>query len=1044
MIDRHSLDISSAISDIEKKRQKGFSTLGAIVAGITSGFHIAGTAIFSLKPFADNLQILAQYSEKTLFPDSDAFLRAVSNAYASKSFLDDTVWHSCVKATNQGQDINFVGRMIYDSKQIPLGYLILWNNHPIELDTLALNFLSLIGLSIDTHFEKYGSYDGRTDLSEAFEAIDDGIIVYDQDDYVVAYNGKQQELFPSFASHLKIGVAYEELLRKQSDVGQISKAIGREEEWIQERKSLLKKHNYSTEQEFENGRTMRLTHYRTQSGGSVAVRTDITELVQAKRQSAKNEKQVRAVLELNPDAIIVQADGVTVYANQRAIEIFAADSAEAILNVPGLSFVHPDERDTILRYRNRIISGENSSHKFETRHLRMDGTAFHSEMNIGSVSWKGRPGTINIIRDITARKEAEAAILRQDEEMTLAQQLGCIGHWRLTLATNNLEWSDELYNIYGLDKETTNLTVDFAHSRKPREDAANFSKMVEGFLKGKRATDFEYRIIRSDGEIRNLRGSIKPDYDNDGNVISVFGVSQDVTAQKEVERARDASNERFKDLAELGADWFWEMDAELRFSYFSDRLHRVTGQSTDRYIGKTREEIGQGTINDERWMQHLEDLGNHRPFKNFRYTHFSETGQEFFWKISGKPIFSQNGTFQGYRGTGTDITAQTLMKEKLNQSQKMEAVGQLTGGVAHDFNNLLGVIQGNAELLLETAAHLSNKEKGFLEAVIKATGRGAELTQSMLAFSRKQSLVPKTIYLDKQIQDMTKILQRTLGQAISVKVTHQDNLWACTADPGQVENALLNLSLNARDAMPDGGTLSIETSNVYLDDEYTEALTGLIPGRYLLLAVSDTGTGISTKDLEHVFEPFFTTKDVGMGTGLGLSMVYGFAKQSGGHATIYSEIGYGTTVKIYLPQTDHLEITQKKTAHLDFKSDGEVILVVEDDPDMRSLTVALLTNMGYTVKSAENGPSALLELKNIPHLDILLTDLVLPGGINGVELSHKIKAHIPTVKILLMSGYTESAFSNKDLNNENTTLLQKPFRRADLAEKLLLVLDKVS
>lgn len=768
----------------------------------------------------------------------------------------------------------------------------------------------------------------------------------------------------------------------------------------------------------------------------------IDTFLETKEKSVKDEEQTRDILELNPDAIIVQADGVPVYLNQRAVEIFAADNAASILNRPSLDFAHPDEREAILSYRNEVISEGIPSKRFETKHVRMDGSVFHSEMNIGKISWKGRPGTINIIRDITARKKAEMMLLQREKEQALAQKLGRMGHWRLSLETNELEWSDELFNIYGLDRDTTHITSELAHSMKPAKDVDAFNHMIEKLQNGEQATDFDYRILRNDGELRILRGNIRPDFDSNGKIISVFGVTRDVTEQKQLEKARDASNARFKDLAELGADWFWEMDEDLRFSFFSDRLQEITGVSTEHYIGKTRAEMRKEAEADSLWDQHLDDLKNHRPFKNFRYTHASENGVDFQWTISGKPIYDQEGIFIGYRGTGTDITVQTLTEEKLGQSQKMEAVGQLTGGIAHDFNNLLAVIQGNAELLMETSPHLTGKEEGFINSILKSADRGAELTQSMLAFSRKQDLIPKTIYLDKQIQGMTKILSRTLGETISIKVIHENNLWACTADPGQMENALLNLAINARDAMPDGGNLSIETQNIYLDDEYAEALSELVPGKYLMLAVSDTGTGISAEDMEHVFEPFFTTKDVGSGTGLGLSMVYGFAKQSGGHASIYSEVGKGTTVKIYLPQTDHVEKEQDKIEQQTFKTGNGVILVVEDDPDMRSLTVALLNNMGYQVQSAKDGPTALSMLEDIGQLDVLLSDIVLPGGLNGVELAKEIKEIKPDIKTLFMSGYTENAFSQSNILQEDAILLEKPFRQVQLAEKISYLLNR--
>ncbi|MEH6495287.1 MAG: ATP-binding protein, partial [Pseudomonas marincola] len=552
---------------------------------------------------------------------------------------------------------------------------------------------------------------------------------------------------------------------------------------------------------------------------------------------------------------------------------------------------------------------------------------------------------------------------------------------------------------------------------------------------------FEYTIQRSDGQIRILQGYAKPEFGPNGELTSLFGVSQDITEQKELEIARDGSNERFRDLAELGADWFWEMDSDLRFSYFSDAVHRVTGVETKNFIGKNREELNPDTRGDDGWKEHFDDLENHRPFKNFTYQHRAENGNVYYWITSGKPIFDSDGNFAGYRGTGCDRTSEMVLEEKLKQSQKMEAIGQLTGGVAHDFNNILAVIQGNLELLSETKVELPKANLDHINTALRMTTRGAELTQSMLAFSRKQELHPKTIKLNEQIKGMTKILQSTLGETISIKVQSDDELWSCIADPGQVENTLLNLAINARDAMPNGGSLTIETRNALLDDEYAGAQTDLKPGNYLMLAVSDTGTGIPEDALPHVFEPFFTLKEVGEGTGLGLSMVYGFAKQSGGHASIYSETGHGTTVKIYLPKSEVIETVVLEEKTKDLKAQNITVLVVEDDPDMRTLVVALVSNLGFSIREAKDGPSALLNIANEGRVDLLLTDVVLPGGMNGAELSDKIDEIYPDTKTMFMSGYTEDAFAENKLLKENSVLLSKPFRKADLAAKIQQALD---
>jgi signal transduction histidine kinase len=389
-----------------------------------------------------------------------------------------------------------------------------------------------------------------------------------------------------------------------------------------------------------------------------------------------------------------------------------------------------------------------------------------------------------------------------------------------------------------------------------------------------------------------------------------------------------------------------------------------------------------------------------------------------------------------------DVTVSQHQEERLRQSQKMEAVGQLTGGVAHDFNNLLAVVMGNAELLARWAVDASEKHRRAIDAIVRASQRGAELTQRLLAFSRKQMLDPEIIDLGTRLPDINAMLRRTLGETIDLKNVLAGNLWRCLVDPGQLENASLNLAINARDAMPRGGRLTIETSNTVLDRDYVAAHSDLEPGEYVMVAVSDSGVGMSADTVEHAFDPFFTTKEIGKGTGLGLSMVFGFAKQSGGHVTIYSEPDVGTTVKLYLPRSIEASEEQKEEpSTLPPPTREEIVLVVEDDADARALTVTLVGSLGYEVLETANGPAALELLEQQPTVDILLTDVVLPHGLSGPEIAQRARKIVPGLKVLFMSGYAESAITHRGELEEGLVFLQKPFGLDDLANKLRTVLD---
>jgi PAS domain S-box-containing protein len=387
-----------------------------------------------------------------------------------------------------------------------------------------------------------------------------------------------------------------------------------------------------------------------------------------------------------------------------------------------------------------------------------------------------------------------------------------------------------------------------------------------------------------------------------------------------------------------------------------------------------------------------------------------------------------------------DISEAMRVQEQLRQSQKMEAVGQLTGGVAHDFNNLLAVISGNLELVEENlSAHPDLRE--LVRTSIRATDRGATLTRSLLAFARRQPLAPQTLDMNELIGEMSELLRRTLPGNIEVQFVTAST-WSCEADPGQLQNAILNLVANARDAMPEGGRLTIETGDAHLDEAYAAVHADVMPGDYVMLAVSDTGRGMSPPVLAHAFEPFFTTKEAGKGTGLGLSMVYGFAKQSGGHASIYSEVGEGTTVRMYLSRS--AVAAERSAAASDTRETrgaGETILVVEDDPDMRRLTFALLRSLGYNVLGAASAEAALGILRDGQPISMLLTDVVLSGSMNGPRLAQAVDGLRPGIKVLYMSGYTENAILHHGRLDPGVQLLQKPFRKRDLAAKVRAILD---
>ncbi|MDE2082350.1 MAG: PAS domain S-box protein [Burkholderiales bacterium] len=390
----------------------------------------------------------------------------------------------------------------------------------------------------------------------------------------------------------------------------------------------------------------------------------------------------------------------------------------------------------------------------------------------------------------------------------------------------------------------------------------------------------------------------------------------------------------------------------------------------------------------------------------------------------------------------TDVTQRLALEAQLQQAQRLEAVGQLTGGVAHDFNNLLTVILGNADLLAEQLAGQPALQ-ALAEMARTAAERGAELTQRLLAFARRQALQPQAVDTHQRLAGMDALLRRTLPENIELELVRGAGLWPAMVDPVQLESALLNLVLNARDAMPQGGKITLETANAWIDQDYAERHADVLPGQYVLLSVSDTGAGMTPAQLARAFEPFYTTKGVGQGSGLGLSMVYGFVKQSRGHVKLYSEIGHGTTARLYLPRADGTPADAGAAAALPAGPDlrgHACVLVVEDDALVRRHAAELLRGLGYTVLDAEHGPAALAVLRERDDIDLLFTDVVMPGGLNGRQLADAALALRPGLKVLFTSGYTENAIVHHGRLDRGVHLLPKPYRSVDLARKVHAVL----
>jgi PAS domain S-box-containing protein len=518
----------------------------------------------------------------------------------------------------------------------------------------------------------------------------------------------------------------------------------------------------------------------------------------------------------------------------------------------------------------------------------------------------------------------------------------------------------------------------------------------------------------------------------------------------ERKRVEDARRERDLMLgsairaARLGFS-VWD-DVRLRYISVSREYARIYGYEAGEFIERFNEsETAFEAV-------HEEDRESYRRFyeryvlskqeAEFEFRGITASGETRYLREILRPAFNSAGQLTHSFSTLHDLTDLKQAEIRLRQAQKMEAIGQLTGGIAHDFNNMLGVILGNLELIGQIVPKDEILDEQ-IRAAKAAAESGASMTQRLLAISRNQSLRPEELAVEKLIRGMLEFLRRSLGEAVDVQLVSDDELWTVTADRAQLESAILNLAINAGDAMPDGGRLSIATTNRDLTDEYEASRIGVIPDQYVLIAIRDFGEGIPSELIGSIFEPFFTTKVDEEGSGLGLSVVFGFVRQSGGYIFIESEVGEGTTVKIFLPRS--LGSTLFATTRIDSdrsgKARGETILVVEDDPDLRALTVKMLDSLGYRVESASTAQSALEILEARPEIDLLFTDVVLPHGMSGAELGREALGRSANLRVLFMSGCAPDAALPTDPMGKPATLLQKPFRRVEMADAIRRMLN---
>lgn len=479
-----------------------------------------------------------------------------------------------------------------------------------------------------------------------------------------------------------------------------------------------------------------------------------------------------------------------------------------------------------------------------------------------------------------------------------------------------------------------------------------------------------------------------------------------------------------------------------KIQFVNRRFEQVTGYTRQEVHGKNPRILKSGETPTEVYKSMWDTITAGKEWKGELHNR-KKNGNLFWESATVTPIKDDRGRISGYMAVKEDINHQKLTQEALRRSQKMEALGQLTGGIAHDFNNLLGIIIGNLDFLRRLVRD-DEKAINRIETASKATLRGAALTKQLLSFSSRQGMTREAIDTNRIVLEMNELLARSLNPQVELEISLDKSLWITDIDPGELEDALLNMALNAKAAMPNGGKLTISTANIYLDDYYAHFHADVEPGDYVELTVADTGCGMSREVQEHAFEPFFSTRPKGEGTGLGLSMVYGFVQRAGGHATIQSAPGSGTRIRLYLPRSKKALESTKHAAHTAAAAHtgNGTILVVDDEKELMELTMEFLTEAGFKVCAAGNGKEALDALERHPEIDLLFSDVLMPGGMNGYELAVQAQQKYPALKVLLTSGFTDNTVVGDVKQRFSAGILKKPFRKQELVQQIRRVLEQ--
>ena len=890
----------------------------------------------------------------------------------------------------------------------------------------------------------------ETLLRDAMDSLSEGFVIFDKDDRMVLCNEAYRRMYPASAHLMVPGVRFETLVRNTLALGHYPDAAGREEEWVQH---FLRVHTEAVDEletQQSDGRWILVAERRMRNGGLAGLRVDITDLKRIQGALHDSERRLREFAELASDWFWEQdADGNFVwisegregrrpsgvpYSGKKRWDMFPDGTTpeQWELHKADMAARRPF-RD--FRYRRTDKLGR-------MRHISIHGAPVFDAKG----TFTGYRG---IGRDISEQIEAEQELERAKERAEQAE----------TLLRDAVDSISEGLVIFDQDDRLV------MHNEAYRRIYADASDILRP---GVRFEDLLRHIIRQGSNVEargreeawlaermqlhreacgsgeNLRpdGSCYLTIDRRMKNGGIAGLRINITALKQAQAALRASEERLDRAQAIAGLGSWELDVATGRYVWSKELYRLRGldpqtfQPTVESVCRYRHPDDYAMTRD--WMDRLM-AGEEQNALESRFVR--PDGEVRVLRVEGRPVRDADGVVRRIAGTMQDVTERRLIERQLAQAQKMEAIGNLTGGMAHDFNNVLGVVIGNLDLLRRLVGNDGAATELCGEALDGAT-RCADLIRRLLAFARRQSLHPERTDVNAMVGEVARLLGRVLGEDIALNLHLDAGLLPVMADPAQLEAALVNFATNARDAMPQGGRLDITTSSATLDVGYAAMHPDVTPGPYVCIEISDTGCGIPPEIIGRIFEPFFTTKAPGKGTGLGLAMAFGFVKQSGGHLAVYSEPGLGTTFRLYLPVHGESAAEPAGPAHdIAVPSGNETVLVVEDNKRLRRATVRQLNELGYRVLEAEHADAALAVLTDGAAPDLLFTDVVMPGSTDGLTLAHRATALRPGLKVLLTSGFPGVRGADRNVVDCPFSMLNKPYRYDELARRVRDVLD---